>query len=73
MALKFSIEVAEDETISIIQNAIVDGKLRKLSVKGSYINGSLPVVPSKSTMTPTSTLPNSDGLFQFFMQFDGVI
>ncbi|XP_015769891.1 PREDICTED: fibroblast growth factor receptor 4-like isoform X11 [Acropora digitifera] len=60
VALKFSIEVAEDETISIIQNAIVDGKLRKLSVKGSYINGSLPVVPSKSTMTPISTLPNSD-------------
>ncbi|XP_067032676.1 fibroblast growth factor receptor 3-like isoform X4 [Acropora muricata] len=60
VALKFSIEVAEDETISIIQNAIVDGKLRKLSVKGSYINGSLSVVPSKSTMTPTSTLPNSD-------------
>lgn len=63
MALEFSIEVAEDETISIIQNAIMDGKLGKLGVKASSIIGSLPVVPSKSIMTPTSTSPKSDGLF----------
>lgn len=65
MVLKFSIKVAEDDTISTIQSAIRDGKLGKLSVNVSYITGSLPVVPSKSSMTPTATPPKSDGLFQF--------
>ena len=65
MVLKFSIKVAEDDTISTIQSAIRDARLGKLIVNASYNIGSLPVVPSKSSMTPTTTPPKSDGLFQF--------
>ena len=53
VALKFYIKVAEDETISIIQSAIVDGKLGELSVNVSYIIG---------IATPTSSTPKSGGL-----------
>ena len=63
MHLKFRTEVAEDDTISIIQNAIVDGKLGELSVNASYIIDTPPV--EQSTITaPSSITPKSDGLFQ---------
>ena len=62
MVLKFSTEVGEDETISRIQTAIVDGKLGNLSVNVSSING---IPPAEQTLTaaPTSTTPKSHGLF----------
>lgn len=63
MVLQFSIKVAEDDTISTIQTAVGDGKLGELSVNASYVIGRLPVVPSTSALTPTSTSPRSDGLF----------
>ncbi|XP_067031299.1 fibroblast growth factor receptor 3-like isoform X1 [Acropora muricata] len=62
VVLKFSIKVAEDDTISTIQSAIRDARLGKLIVNASYNIGSLPVVPSKSSMTPTTTPPKSDEL-----------
>ena len=67
MVLTFSVKVAEDDTIATIQSAIRDGKLGKLSVNASYIIGSLPVVPSESSMTPTRTPSKIDGLFQFLI------
>ena len=60
--LKFTTEVAEDDTFSIIQNAIVDGKLGELSVNVSLIIGIPP--PTTTAATTTSTTPKSDGLFQ---------
>ena len=39
VVLKFTTDVAEDDTISIIQNAIVDGKIGELSVNASCIIG----------------------------------
>ena len=67
MALKFTTEVAEDDTISIIQSAIVDGKLGEVSVNVSYIIG-IPRFPraTYTITTPTSTTPKSDGLFLVF-------
>ena len=65
VALKFTTEVAEDDTISIIQSAIVDGKLGELSVNVSYIIG-IPRFPRTTITTPTSTTPKSDGLFLVF-------
>ena len=62
MVLKFRTEVAEDETISIIQTAIVGGKLGDLSVKVSSIIG-IPPVEQTSTAAPTRATPKSDGLF----------
>lgn len=62
VVLKFSIEVAEDETISTIQTAIFDGKLRNLSVNVLPFTG-IPPVKQTSTAAPTSTTPKSDGLF----------
>ena len=62
VVLKFSLEVAEDETISTIQTAIFGGKLRNLSVNASYITG-IPPVEQTSTAAPTSTTPKSNGLF----------
>lgn len=58
MALKFTTEVAEDDAISIIQSAIVDGKLGELSVNVSYI----PRFPRTTITAPTGTTPKSDGL-----------
>ena len=60
--LKFKTEVAEDDTFSIIQNAIVDGKLGELSLNVSLIIGIPP--PTTTAATTTSTIPKSDGLFQ---------
>ena len=65
VALKFTTEVAEDDTISIIQSAIVDRNLGKLSVNVSYIIG-IPRFPRTTITTPTSTTPKSDGLFLVF-------
>ncbi|XP_044180508.1 uncharacterized protein LOC114969239 [Acropora millepora] len=60
VVLKFTTEVAEDDTISIIQNAIVDGKIGELSVNASCIIG-IPRFPRTTTTAPTSTTPKSDG------------
>ena len=62
VVLKFSTEVAEDETISTIQTAIVDGKLEYSSVNVSSIIGIAPVEQTL-TVAPTSTTQKSDGLF----------
>ena len=67
MVLKFGIKVAEDDTISIIQNAIVDGKLGELSVNVSHIIGIPPVEQSTTTAVPPSTTTKSDGLFQILI------
>ena len=61
IVLKFSTEVTEDDTISIIQNATLNGKLGELNINTSYIIG-IPPVP-QTTTAPTSTTPKSDGLF----------
>ncbi|XP_067031701.1 fibroblast growth factor receptor-like isoform X3 [Acropora muricata] len=68
VVLKFSTEVAEDFTISIIKNSIVDGKLGGLIVNTSYIIGIPPILETRvstkpvQTMTtmPTGTAPKSD-------------
>ena len=62
MVLKFSTKVAEDETISTIKNAIVDGKLGDLTVNASSIIGIRPVEQT-SAVAPTSNTPIADGLF----------
>ena len=64
MRLKFRTEVAEDDIISIIQNATVDGKLGELSVNVTHIIGIPP--PITTAATPTNTIPKSDGLFLVF-------
>ena len=61
VVLKFGIKVAEDDTISIIQNAIMDGKLGELSVNVSYSTG-IPSVEQTTITLPTSITPKSDGL-----------
>ena len=80
VVLKFSTEVAEDDTISMIKNSIVDGKLGGLNVNTSYIIGIPPILETRvstksvQTMTtmPTGTTPKSDGLFQFLSDCDCV-
>ena len=62
VVLKFRTEVAEDETISTIQTAIVDGKLGDLSVEVSSIIG-IPPVEQTSTAAPTRATSKLDGLF----------
>ena len=62
VVLKFGFKVAEDDTISIIQSAIVDGKLGELSVNVSYVVG-IPPVEQRTTAAPSSTTPKSGGLF----------
>ena len=62
VVLKFSFKVAEVDTISTIQSAIVDGKLGELSVNVSYITG-IPAVERSKTAAPTRTTPKPDGLF----------
>ena len=64
VALKFDTKVAEDDTISIIQSAIVDGKLGESSVNVSSIIGIPPVEQTRIT-APSSITQKSDGLFQF--------
>ena len=75
VVLKFRREVAEDDTISRIQNSIVDGQLGRLNVNASYIIGIPPIlqtrVSTKAVQTittmPTRSTPKSDGLFQFLI------
>ena len=62
MVLKFSTEVAQDETISTIQTAIVDGKLGNLRANVSSIIG-IPPAEQSLTAALTSTTSKSDGLF----------
>ena len=64
MVLKFSTEVAEDETIYIIQSAIVDGKLGELSVNVSSVIGISAPVEQTTTTTLTSIASKSDDVFQ---------
>ncbi|XP_044180357.1 fibroblast growth factor receptor 2-like [Acropora millepora] len=54
VVLKFGIKVAEDDTISIIQNAIVDGNLGEISVNASYVIGIPPV--EQTTITATTSI-----------------
>ena len=61
--LKFRTDVAEDDTISIIQNAAANGKLGELSVNVSYIIG-IPRFPRTTITAPTSITSKSYGLFQ---------
>ena len=56
VVLKFRTEVAEDEIISTIQTAVVDGKLGNLSANVSSIIR-IPLVEQTSTTGP------ADGLF----------
>ncbi|XP_044180712.1 lachesin-like isoform X4 [Acropora millepora] len=71
VVLKFGIKVAEDDTISIIQNAIVDGKLGELSVNVSHTIG-IPAVEQTTVTVPTSTTPKSDGLFQIHIDSSNI-
>ncbi|XP_067030309.1 uncharacterized protein [Acropora muricata] len=59
VVLKFSTKVAEDDTISFLQSAIVDGKLGELSVNVSNIFG-IPPAGQSTTAAPTRTTPKSD-------------
>ena len=58
--LIFSTEVAEDDTISIIQNAAVDGKLGELSVNVSYYVTGSPAVKPTTPLAPISINSTSD-------------
>ena len=62
VVFSFRTEVAEDEIISTIQTAIVDGKLGNLSVNVLPFAG-IPPVEQTSTAAPTSATPKSGGLF----------
>ena len=64
MVLNFSTEVAEHDSISLIQNAIVDGKLGELSVW--YIIGA-PSIPMTTPSTLARTTPKCGGLCQFLV------
>ncbi|XP_067031991.1 fibroblast growth factor receptor 3-like isoform X2 [Acropora muricata] len=60
VVLKFGTKVAEDDTISFIQSAIVDGKLGELSGIVSPIIGIPPVEQSTFAAAAPSTSPKSD-------------
>ena len=62
VVFRFRTEVAEDEIISTIQTAIVDGKLGNLNVNVLPFTG-IPPVEQTSTAAPTSATPKSGGLF----------
>ena len=68
VVLRFSIEVLEHATISVIQNATVNEKLGELNVNVSYIIG-IPPVKQTTTAALTTTTPNLDGLFLVFTVF----
>ena len=72
VGLKFGVRVAEDDTISIIQSAVVDGKLGELCENVSYIIG-IPSVKQSTTAAPTSTTSKSDGLFLLVVVTDSLI
>ena len=61
VVLKFSIEVAEDDIIFLIQNAAADGRLGGLSVNVSYLILN-PRVGQTTITSPTSTTTKSGGL-----------
>ena len=67
VVLRFGIKVAEDDTTTVIQNGIVDGKLGELSGNISPIIGIPPVEQSTFAAAPPSTSPKSDGLFQILI------
>ena len=67
VVLRFGIKVAEDDTTTVIQNGIVDGKLGELSGNISPIIGIPPVEQSTFAAAPPSTPPKSDGLFQILI------
>ncbi|XP_067056911.1 uncharacterized protein [Acropora muricata] len=75
VVLNFSTEVAEDDSISLIQNAIVDGKLGELSVW--YIIGTPPhSIPMTTPLTLARTTPKcgesySSGYWCFHCVFYG--
>ncbi|XP_067018977.1 uncharacterized protein [Acropora muricata] len=60
VVLKFGFRVAEDDTVSMIQSVIVDGKLGGLRENVSYIIG-IPPVKQSTTMAPISITTKSDG------------
>ena len=62
MELNFKTEAAEDDTISLIQNAIVGGKLGELSVNVSDKIIGIAPVDQTTTAPPAGTTPKSDGL-----------
>ncbi|XP_068686976.1 tyrosine kinase receptor Cad96Ca-like isoform X2 [Montipora foliosa] len=60
LVLKFNPEIAEDDIISTIKSAAVDGKLGELTVNTSSIIGIPPVILHVSTTTAsTTTTPES--------------
>ncbi|XP_067056838.1 fibroblast growth factor receptor 2-like isoform X2 [Acropora muricata] len=59
VVFKFSTDVAEDETLSIVQNAAANGKLGELSVTVSYYIEIPPDEQTKAT-APTSITSKSD-------------
>ncbi|XP_067030263.1 fibroblast growth factor receptor 1-like isoform X3 [Acropora muricata] len=61
VVFRFRTEVAEDEIISTIQTAIVDGKLGNLSVNFLPFAG-IPPVEQTSTAAPTSATPKSGAI-----------
>ena len=65
MVLKFSIEVSEDATVSVIQNATANEKLGELRVNVSFIIG-IPPVKQTASAALTTTTPKLDGLFLVF-------
>ena len=65
VVLKFTTEVAEDDTIFIIQNAIVDGKIGELTVNVSCIMG-IPRFPETIITAPRCPVTKLDGLFIVF-------
>ncbi|XP_015777409.1 PREDICTED: roundabout homolog 1-like [Acropora digitifera] len=60
VVLKFKTKAAEDDTISLIQNAIVDGMLGELSVNVSDKIIGIAPVEQTTTAPPAGTTPKSD-------------
>ena len=64
--MRFTVEVAEDDVISKIESAVVDGRLGDLSVNSSSIIGIPPVI--QTTTTPSSeNTPKPDSMYHFFV------
>ena len=66
VVLKFAINVAEDDIISIIKSAIVDGEFGEISMNASYVIG-IPPVEQTAITARTSFTPKFDGLFQILI------
>ena len=65
VVLKFSTEVAEDETLCLIQNAAADGKLGELSVKVSHYGTGIPPVEQTTNGAIMKIVP----LFYVFLSY----